>query len=125
MGEPKVSVILPTFNRARFLPDALESIFVQGLPNVQVVVVDDGSTDDTEEVVAAYGKRVQYVRQENGGPAAARNTGLSLAKGSFISFLDSDDIWLPGKMNAELSAFEDAPWADAIISYAVCCLKNK
>jgi glycosyltransferase involved in cell wall biosynthesis len=118
MDQPKVSVILPTFNRARFLPDALESIFVQGVPTVQVVVVDDGSTDDTEGVVEAYGERVQYVRQENGGPAAARNTGLRLANGRFISFLDSDDVWMPGKMNAELSTFEDAPWADAIISDA-------
>jgi glycosyltransferase involved in cell wall biosynthesis len=96
MEQPKVSVILPTFNRARFLPDALESIFVQGVRNVQVVVVDDGSTDDTERIVAAYGERVQYVRQENGGPAAARNTGLRFAEGRFISFLDSDDVWMPG-----------------------------
>lgn len=118
MEEPIVSVIIPTFNRARFLPDALQSVFVQGVPDVQVVVVDDGSTDDTEGVVAAYGDSIQYVRQENGGPAAARNTGLGLAKGRFISFLDSDDVWLPGKMKAELSTFDDAPWADAIISDA-------
>lgn len=116
MDHPTFSVILPTFNRARFLPDALDSIFVQGVPDVQVILVDDGSTDDTRAVVAAYGRGVQYVRQENSGVAAARNTGLSLATGRFISFLDSDDVWMPGKMEAELSIFDGNPSAEAVIS---------
>ena len=106
MDRPTFSVILPTFNRGRLLHDALDSIFVQGVPDVQVIVVDDGSTDDTEAVVAAYGRNVQYVRQKNSGAAGARNTGLNLATGRLISFLDSDDVWMPGKMKAELSIFE-------------------
>src|SRR5947207_1339494 len=99
------SVIVPTFNRAKVLPEALDSIFMQGIPDVQVIVVDDGSIDNTEAVVAGYGHRVCYVRQENSGAAAARNLGVDLATGCFISFLDSDDVWMPGKMKAELSIF--------------------
>jgi glycosyltransferase involved in cell wall biosynthesis len=116
MDGPTFSVILPTFNRARLLPDALDSIFVQGVPEVQVIIVDDGSTDETQAVVAAYGRGVQYVRQKNSGVAAARNTGCSLATGRFISFLDSDDVWMPGKMKAELSIFNEDPSAEAVIS---------
>ena len=125
MNQPVFSVILPTFNRARFLPDALDSVFIQGIPDVQVIVVDDGSTDDTEAVVAAYGFGIKYVRQENGGTAAARNTGLSLATGRFISFLDSDDVWLPGKMKAELSIFDSNPSAEAVISDSERWLENE
>lgn len=109
------SVIVPTFNRARFLPEALESILMQGIPDVQVIVVDDGSTDNTEAVIAAYGSSVQYVRQENRGSGAARNAGVSLATGRFISFLDSDDVWKPGKMKAERAVFEDNPTAEVVI----------
>ncbi|MFY9608542.1 MAG: glycosyltransferase family A protein [Blastocatellia bacterium] len=125
MDQPTFSVIIPTFNRARFLPDALDSIFVQGVPDVQVILVDDGSTDDTPAVVAAYGRGVQYVRQKNGGVAAARNTGLNLATGRLISFLDSDDVWLPGKMKAELSIFDGDPLAEAVISDSERWLENE
>jgi len=116
MDQPIFSVILPTFNRASYLPEALDSIFAQGVAGVQVIVVDDGSTDDTEAVVAAYAHPVQDVHRENGGAGAARNTGLSQATGRFISFLDSDDLWMPGKMKAELAIFDDDPQAEAIIS---------
>src|SRR5262245_22494060 len=114
--DPIFSVIIPAFNRAKVLRDALDSVFVQGIPEVQVIVVDDGSTDDTGAVVAAYGRGVEYIHQEKSGPAGARNTGLKRARGRFISFLDSDDVWLPGKMNAELAIFESNPAAEAIIS---------
>ena len=125
MDAPVFSVILPTFNRDRFLRDALDSIFIQGVSDVQVIVVDDGSTDNTEAVVAAYGRGIEYVHQENGGTAAARNTGLSRAKGRFISFLDSDDVWLPGKMKAELSIFDGDPSAEAVISDSERWMENK
>ncbi len=125
MDKPIFSVILPTFNRARFLPDALDSIFIQGVPDVQVILVDDGSTDDTEAVVAAYGRGVHYVRQKNSGVAAARNTGVSLATGRLISFLDSDDVWLPGKMKAELSIFDGDPSAEAVISDSERWIENE
>jgi glycosyltransferase involved in cell wall biosynthesis len=125
MDQPVFSVILPTFNRAVLLPEALDSVFIQGVPDVQVIVIDDGSTDDTEAVVAAYGRGVQYVRQTNSGVAAARNTGLNLAKGRLISFLDSDDVWLPGKMKAELIIFDGNPSADAVISDSERWLENE
>ena len=124
MCQPLFSVIIPTFNRARFLPDALDSVFIQGLPDVQVIVVDDGSTDDTEAVAARYGKQIEYVRQNNRGAAGARNTGLARAAGRYISFLDSDDIWLPGKMKAELTVFQNLSSADAIISDSERWLEN-
>jgi glycosyltransferase involved in cell wall biosynthesis len=125
MDQPIFSVILPTFNRARFLPDALDSIFVQGVPDVEVILVDDGSTDDTQAVVAAYGRGVHYVRRKNGGVAAARNTGVNLATGRLISFLDSDDVWLPGKMKAELSIFDADPSVEAVISDSERWMENE
>ena len=86
-----ISCIVPVYNGARFLAEALESILAQSLPPDEIIVVDDGSTDDTPAVVAAYGT-VDYVRQENRGPAAARNRGVTLARGDFLSFLDADDL---------------------------------
>lgn len=96
---PAITVVLPTFNRAKFLPTAFASIAAQTLRDWDLVVVDDGSTDDTAEVVARLSgglpRRTQYVRQENQGPYGARNAGLDLAEGRFIAFFDSDDEWLP------------------------------
>src|SRR5262245_6922666 len=91
------SIIIPTFNRGRILRDALDSVFAQAVPEVEVIVVDDGSTDDTKAVVDMYGSRVQYVYQENREPAAAKNEGICRARGRHIAFLDSDDVWLPRK----------------------------
>jgi glycosyltransferase involved in cell wall biosynthesis len=115
-GRPLVSVVVPTFNRAKVLRDALDSIARQDVSNVETIVVDDGSTDDTEAVVASCGHAVQYVRQPHRGAAAARNTGVAHATGRFIAFLDSDDVWLPGKMHAELAVFEANSGVDAVIS---------
>ena len=112
------SVVIPTFNRARYLPEALDSVFAQGVGDVQVIVVDDGSTDGTRSVVANYGRGVVYLYQRRAGAAAARNRGIALAAGTYVSFLDSDDVWLPGKMALELSLFEALPEAEAVISDA-------
>ena len=112
------SVIIPSYNRARFLPQALESIWQQDMAGVQVIVVDDGSTDDTRAVVARYGHKVHYLYQENRGTASARNASVRLARGRLVSFLDSDDLWLPGKMQAELALFHELPMTDAIVSDA-------
>jgi glycosyltransferase involved in cell wall biosynthesis len=119
------SVIIPTYNRGWLLVDALESVFAQGVAGVQVIVVDDGSTDDTASRVAAYGDRVEYVRQENRGSASARNAGLRRAAGRFITFLDSDDIWLPGKLRTELDLFEAWPDAGMILSDSEHWLEGK
>jgi glycosyltransferase involved in cell wall biosynthesis len=96
---PTVSVVLPTFDRARLIGRALTSIADQTYANIEIVVIDDGSTDDTREVVDRFARQssrpVTYLRQENSGCAAARNRGLQVAKGEFLTFLDSDDAWLP------------------------------
>ena len=118
------SIIIPTFNRGRILRDALESVFVQGVPEIEVIVVDDGSTDDTKAVVGAYGGRVKYVYQENQGPAAAKNEGIRRARGRYVAFLDSDDVWLPGKLRTELEHFRAFPTADVVISNCESWMEN-
>lgn len=92
---PLLSVIVPTFNRAPFLEACIASIRSSGIPDLEVIVVDDGSTDDTETIVAGLAAPIRYVRQTNQGPAAARNLGVATSTGQFICFLDSDDVWLP------------------------------
>jgi glycosyltransferase involved in cell wall biosynthesis len=101
---PLVSVIVPTFNRALVLPRAIASVLKQDYGNLELIVVDDGSTDETERVVAALSdRRISYYRVEaNRGPAAARNTGIVLARGDLIAFQDSDDEWLPGKLRKQV-----------------------
>lgn len=113
---PVVSVVIPTFNRAQLLPDALDSVFAQGSEPIQVLVIDDGSTDDTEAVVAAYGRRVEYLVQQRQGVATARNRGIALARGELVAFLDSDDVWLPGKLAAERILLGRFPAADGVFS---------
>jgi glycosyltransferase involved in cell wall biosynthesis len=95
---PKVSVIIITYNRSQLLPVAIDSVLAQTYPSIEVIVVDDGSTDDTPEVMLHYAERVRYIRQENRGVPAARNTGIRAATGDFINFLDSDDFFLPTKI---------------------------
>ncbi len=93
---PCVSVIIPTYNRSAVVPDAIGSALAQTIGDIEVIIVDDGSTDDTAEVVKAVGDdRIRYCHQSNTGPAGARNLGISKAQGQFIAFLDSDDSW-PG-----------------------------
>jgi glycosyltransferase involved in cell wall biosynthesis len=89
------SVIIPTYNRAALLGEALDSVFAQEFPDYEVIVIDDGSTDDTAAVAARYGRRVKFLRQVNRGPGAARNRGAQAAHGDYLAFLDSDDLWFP------------------------------
>lgn len=117
-NKPLVSVIIPAFNRANYLPDAIDSILNQGINNLEIMVVDDGSTDHTEQVLKKYGPKVRYLYQENQGPGAARNHGMREAGGEYIAFLDSDDLWKPGKLKAELTFFEQDSELEAIISDA-------
>ena len=96
------SVIIPTFNRAAFLREAMDSVLAQTAEVFELIVIDDGSTDHTAELVAEYGNRVRYCFQPNAGASAARNLGIRHAAGKFISFLDSDDLWLPRKLERQL-----------------------
>ena len=89
------SIIVPTYNRAPMLRKALDSVFAQDLTDYEVIVADDGSTDDTAQMVAGYGNRVRYYQQQNRGPGAARNLGAQQATGEYLAFLDSDDLWFP------------------------------
>lgn len=104
---PEISVIIPAYNCAVFLPETLESAFAQTCCDLEVILVDDGSTDDTQTVIAPYLDRITYIRQENKGLPAARNTGIRAAKGEFIALLDADDSWVADKLEKQLPKFAD------------------
>lgn len=112
-----VSVVIPTFNRAAIVGRAIESALAQSYRDIEVIVVDDGSTDGTREVVARYGSRVRYSFQTNAGVSAARNTAMRMATGEFVAFLDSDDVWKPWRVEAQVAALAQHPqvglaWTD-------------
>jgi len=108
---PTVSVIIPTYNRAHLVGRAIQSVLDQTYKDFEIIVVDDGSTDNTEEIVNGFGDhRIRYIRhKENRGAAAARNTGIKAARGEYIAFQDSDDEWLPEKLEKQIRVFETAP----------------
>jgi glycosyltransferase involved in cell wall biosynthesis len=109
MSEPLISCIVPVYNNAQYVAEALDSIFAQTYRPLEVIVVDDGSTDDTAAVVGRYSDRVTYIRQANGGPALARNRGLAAARGEFVAFLDADDWWHPEKLARQMARFAERP----------------
>lgn len=104
----KVTAAIPAFNSQLYLADALQSVAQQTYPCFECVVIDDGSTDGTPDVVASF-PWVRYLRQTNGGDANARNRAIKEAGGDFIAFLDSDDVWLPQKLEKQMAVFEDRP----------------
>jgi glycosyltransferase involved in cell wall biosynthesis len=106
---PAVSVVIPAYNAAWCVAKAVESVLVQQGCDFELVVVDDGSTDDTAAVLAHYGDAVRVVRQRNQGLSAARNAGLRAARGEFVAFLDADDWWLPGKLAPQLALLRARP----------------
>ena len=107
-----VSVIIPTYNRAWALNDAIESVMAQDYHDFEIVVVDDGSTDNTSEILQAF-PEILVVRQDTQGVSAARNAGIDRASGRLIAFLDSDDLWLPAKLSTQVGFFDSNP--DALI----------
>jgi hypothetical protein len=111
LGAPSVSVVIPTFERRRSVTEAVASALAQTCGEVEVIVVDDGSTDGTAAAVAAIDARVKVVRRPNGGPAAARNTGIRQARAPLIAFLDSDDRWHPRHLEELLRLLESHPEA--------------
>jgi glycosyltransferase involved in cell wall biosynthesis len=106
---PKVSVIIPTFNRLKYLPRALDSVLGQSYDDYELIVVDDGSTDQTGHAIQQDYPSVNLIVQANRGVSAARNAGIRRACGEWIALLDSDDEWLPGKLNSQMKALESHP----------------
>jgi len=104
-----ISVIIPTFNRSGFLKKAIESVLSQKYRDFELIVVDDGSEDDTPEVVTGFGPDIKYIKQKNKGPGAARNLGIKNSKGNFIAFLDSDDWWEKDKLGIQFKAMQENP----------------
>jgi glycosyltransferase involved in cell wall biosynthesis len=117
MMPASISCVVPVYNGAEFLPEALDSILAQSMRPTEIIVIDDGSTDSTAEVAKAYSQHVTYQRQANAGPASARNRGIGLATGHFISFLDADDLWHPSKLQRQMRALESNPAAGMCITY--------
>jgi len=109
--KPVISVIIPTHNYSKFLPEAVESVLNQTFSDFELIIVDDGSSDDTAAVVEPYLRdcRVRYFYQDNKGLSAARNAGIKAAKGEFIALLDSDDVWMPTKLERQIQLFKDKP----------------
>ena len=106
---PSVSVIIPTYNRAFIIRKSVDSVLQQTFRDFEVIVVDDGSTDNTREVLVAYGDKLHYSFKKNGGIASARNHGLKIAAGEYIAFLDSDDYWKPEKLQQQVACFREHP----------------
>jgi glycosyltransferase involved in cell wall biosynthesis len=107
---PKVSVIIPAYNRLPMLKEAVDSVLAQDFEDFELIVVDDGSTDGTADEMKRYGGRVRLLRHpENRGVSAARNRGILNAKGKYIAFLDSDDLWVKGKLKIQVAFLEDNP----------------
>jgi len=106
---PKVSVVIPTYNRARFVTKAINSVLAQTYRDFEIIVVDNGSTDDTKSAVQSYGSRVRYIRQTHCGVSSARNLGVTKARGKWMAFLDSDDEWMPQKLEVQMAQVEQRP----------------
>jgi len=119
LNESLVSVVIPTYNRAGTIGRAVNSVLAQSWRPLEVIVVDDGSTDRTADVLASFGGKIRLIRQNNQGPSGARNAGVRAAQGAVICFLDSDDTWLPGKTERQVKLLRSAS------AFGVkCCVCN-
>lgn len=134
--EKKISVIIPFYNNSSWLKEAIESVFHQTYKNLEIIVVNDGSSEDLKELINFYKGKIHYCIKENGGAASARNLGITLSTGDYISFLDSDDIWLPNKLEEQISFMEknNYKWShsdyyifndkDSRVKYIKCLFKD-
>ncbi len=116
---PQISVVVTTFNQAPFIEAALDSVLCQTYKPCEIILVDDGSTDDTPERIAPYHERVRYIRQANRGVAASRNTGIRAASGDLVAFLDGDDFWEPEKLATQVMAYQEYPSSGIIATDGV------
>ena len=117
MDSPLVSVIIPTYNGSRFIKESIQSVLDQTYPNIEIIVVDDGSTDNTPAIVKSIADpRIIHIRQANSGVSMARNHGIDISHGDYIAFLDHDDLWLPHKLEKQMPFFKQNPMLALIYS---------
>lgn len=105
----QISAVIPTYNNAAFIKDAVLSILHQTVPAAEIIIVDDGSTDNTQQIIQQLDGNIHYIRQQNRGPSAARNVGIKAAKGEWIAFLDADDQWTKDKLEKQIQALHNSP----------------
>lgn len=118
MHAPLVSIVIPTYNRASVIAHTIENVFAQSYRNTELIIVDDGSSDDTQAVLRRFGDRIRLISQVNSGPAVARNRGADVARGDIIAFQDSDDLWKPTKIARQVALLEK------LGPSVPCCLCN-
>ena len=111
-----ISVVIPTYNSAAFVVSAVESVLRQELEPAEIIVVDDGSTDDTADALGPYRRSIRYITQPNSGPAVARNRGVGAVQSDWIAFLDADDVWMPHKLRRQVECMKQNPRAGLIHS---------
>ncbi|MBU2691294.1 MAG: glycosyltransferase family 2 protein [Candidatus Eisenbacteria bacterium] len=114
-----ISVIIPCYNAGKYIAEAIRSVLAQNHSPLEIIVIDDGSTDNSSEVISNFGEPVHYTYQQNAGISAARNTGLEQARGSTIAFLDADDLWTDGKLDRQRRVLEEDPSLGLVSGYAV------
>lgn len=124
MGYELVSVVIPTYNYGHFVTEAVDSVLAQTYQNFEIIVVDDGSRDDTRQRLAKYGDRIRYIYQENQGLPAARNTAILAAKGTLVALLDSDDLWHPRKLEVQMAYLGRHPEVGMLASHHVSDLRD-
>jgi glycosyltransferase involved in cell wall biosynthesis len=118
MNLPKVSVIIPNYNYAKYIAETIDSVLAQTYPNLEVIVVDDGSKDDSLKILRSYGDKITVIEQKNQGVARARNIGTAYSNGEYIAFLDADDVWLPEKLERQMEKF----FANEEIGFVHCSM---
>lgn len=114
---PKISVVIPTYNRSNLICKAIESVLAQTYIDFEIIVIDDGSTDNTRNVLLKYNSVIKYIVQKHSGPSAARNVGIRAAAGEYVCFLDADDMYLPEKLETEIKGFRDDSNPDIVYSW--------
>ncbi|MDX2042634.1 MAG: glycosyltransferase [Acidobacteriota bacterium] len=117
--QPKVSVIIPAYNSAQFIAEAIQSVLAQSYDNREIIIVDDGSTDATLDVLRGFGEQIKLLTKTNGGPASARNLAIRHASGKYIAFLDADDLWMPEKLAEQVAFLESQPEVGMTFSEAL------
>lgn len=112
-----ISVIIPTYNHGKYISEAIDSVLSQICEPFEIIVIDDGSTDNTTEIIKPYLSRIQYLQQKNGGISSARNTGIQQAKGNYLAFLDADDKWSHDKLQRQIQAMQKNPELDMVFGH--------